>query len=283
MAMPVTIADRPDVERRTIRDGAIEVRDLTIEFPPLAEQPHLSGSLPEDAGDALWRSRRVLHDVTFSVAPGRTLGIVGPTGAGKTTLLRALTRQVEVPRGRVFLDGRDVNDIALADLRVGIGVVPQESFLFSRSLAENVALGRPDASRAEIDAAVATAQLESDLEQLPEGLDTLVGERGVRLSGGQRQRAALARVVLLSPTILLLDDTLSAVDATTADAILRDIAPMMRGRTTVIVAHRVATVAHADEILVLDDGRIVERGSHARLLARDGLYASLWQQQEAER
>ncbi len=283
MEMPVTIADADDVVREPISRGAIEVRDLDVEFAPLAEQAHLSGSLPEDAGDALHRSRRVLTGVSLSVAPGRTLGVVGPTGAGKTTLLRALTRQIVVPRGRVLLDGRDVNDVALADLRAAIGMVPQESFLFSRSLAANIALGRPDAPRAEIEAALATAQLDKDLEQLPEGLDTLVGERGVRLSGGQRQRAALARVILLSPTILLLDDTLSAVDATTADEILRRLRPLMRGRTTVIVAHRVATVAHADEILVLDDGRVVERGSHEDLLARRGLYASLWRKQEAEK
>jgi ATP-binding cassette subfamily B protein len=281
--MPVTIAEPGRPASGRLREGAVEVRDLTIEFPPLAEQEYLSGSLPEDGGAVAAAGRRVLDRVSFSLPAGATLGLVGPTGAGKTTLLRALCRQVEVPPGAVFVDGRDVTTIPLADLRASIGVVPQESFLFSRTLAENVAFGRPDAGRPAILAAVAAARLEQDLAQLPQGLDTMVGERGVQLSGGQRQRTALARVMLLEPALLLLDDTLSAVDTATADAILESIAPMMRGRTTVIVAHRVATVRHADLILCLDGGRVVERGTHEQLLAAGGLYASLWRRQEAGR
>jgi ATP-binding cassette subfamily B protein len=281
MDMPVTIAEPIDpAPAPPIRKGRIDVRGLTVEYPPLIEQPHLEGSLPDDAGEALHRGRRVLDQVSFEVAPGHTLGIVGATGSGKTTLLRALTRQVEVDPGQVFIDDVDVTSMRLRDLRGSMGVVPQESFLFSRSLAENVAIGRPSATRAEIECAVALAQLEKDLDQLPRGLDTTVGERGVRLSGGQRQRAALARVLLLDPRILLLDDTLSAVDATTADEILRAIRPRLAARTTIIVSHRVATVSDADEILVLDDGRVAERGDHATLLARGGLYASLWRRQE---
>ncbi len=279
--MPVTIRDAEQVRSGALRDGRIEVRDLTIEFPDLREQPHLSGSLPEEIGEGAGGARRVLDHVSFEVAPGKTLGVVGPTGSGKTTLLRALTRMVEVPRDTVFLDGVDVNDLPLRELRRAVGVVPQESFLFSRSLEENIAFGRPGSSRDAVKSALATARLERDMAQLPDGLATMVGERGVQLSGGQRQRTALARVVLLEPTLLLLDDTLSAVDTHTAAEILGAIEPLMRGRTTVIVAHRVATVSRADQILVLDEGRVVERGNHAALLAREGLYASLWQKQQS--
>ncbi|MCA8957692.1 MAG: ABC transporter ATP-binding protein, partial [Planctomycetes bacterium] len=200
-------------------------------------------------------------------------------GAGKTTLLRVLARQVEIERGQVWLDGIDLCDLGRAQLRRAIGMVTQESFLFSTTLAENVALGAPRASRAEIDAAVAKAQLDTDLAQLPDGLDTVVGERGVKLSGGQRQRAALARVLLLQPKLLLLDDIVSAIDTATAARIHAALQPLRARCTTVVVAHRIASVLDADEILVLDRGRVVERGNHAALVARGGLYADLFHRQ----
>ncbi len=277
-SMPITITEPAKPVADPVPRGGVVVRDLSVSFAGLADQPHLTGSLPDQAED-MQKARLVLDSVSFTVDPGQTLGIVGLTGSGKTTLLRALSRQVEIEPGQVFLDGVDATDIALGDVRKVIGVVPQETFLFSMTLADNVALGRPDASREEVLQAVATAQLDRDLDQLPLGLDTMLGERGVNLSGGQRQRTALARVVMLSPKILLLDDTLSAVDTHTADQILSSIEPMMRDRTTVIVAHRVSTVQHADRILVLDEGRVVERGTHSELVRANGLYAGLHQRQ----
>ncbi len=266
--------------------GDLRVRGLSVSYAP----PELSDTTEGAWAGAASRAepaargvRTVLSDVSFDLPAGRTLGIVGHTGAGKTTLLRVLARELEVERGHVSFSGVDLVDLRLADVRARVGYVPQETFLFSRSLAENVSLGRPGASREEIEAAVDDARLSKDLDQLPDGLDTLLGERGVNLSGGQRQRTALARVMLLEPELLLLDDTLSAVDAGTADEIMERLAPMvqggMRGRSTIIAAHRLTTLQHADSILVLKEGRIAEQGDHAALLARGGIYARLWREQ----
>lgn len=262
-----------------VEGGALEVHSLSVVYPPIAEQPHLTGSRPALDG-AADRERRVLDDVSFSVPAGRTLGIVGHTGSGKTTLIKALARQLEVEPGTVYLDGQDVTELGLEEVRSQIGVVPQDAFLFSRTLAENIALGAPEAERSAIERALVDAQLANDLDQLPDGLETVVGERGVNLSGGQRQRAALARVLLLEPKVLLIDDTLSAVDTQTAEAILDALRPFASKRSTVIVSHRLSTLMHADEILVLDEGRVAERGTHAELLRREGAYASLWERQE---
>ena len=283
--MPVTIETRADTERPLqaggpIVDGAIEVRDLTVEFASPDTLPHLSGSIPPDT---ISGRRRVLDRVSFSVRAGTTVGIVGPTGAGKTTLLCALVRLVEIDPGCVFFDGRDITDIPLVELRSSVGLAPQDAFLFSDTVENNVRFAVPDADRARVLRAVEISQLTADLDQLPEGLDTMLGERGVNLSGGQRQRTSLARVVLQRPRVLLLDDTLSAVDTHTSEAILNGLRPVMAGRTTIVVAHRLSTVEHADQILVLDDGQISESGTHAELIALGGYYASIYRRQSTHR
>jgi len=227
--------------------------------------------------------REVLHDVDLEVPAGSTIGLVGPVGAGKSTLVRLLGAVFPVRRGALFFDGHDFNDLPTRGLREQVAVVPQETFLFSRSIAENIALGRPDAPRAAIEAAAEIAQLTRDLQAWPHGLDTRVGERGVTLSGGQRQRVAIARALLMDPRILVLDDALSSIDADTEAAILQGLRRFMRGRTTFVISHRVATVAGADRLLVLDGGRVVETGSPRELLARDGPFARLSRTQQIER
>lgn len=269
----------PEVSR-----GAIRVDDLSVVYPPFSEQPHLEGSLPpEHIGSHADVERTVLDSISLEIPAGTTLGIVGHTGSGKSTLARVLARQLEIAPGKVFIDGHDCTSFDLEILRGAIGYVPQEAFLFSESLSANVALAEPDADEGKIKRAVQGAQLEKDLDQLPEGLQTLIGERGVNLSGGQRQRTALARVLLFEPKLLILDDTLSAVDSHTADSILEHLRPFAAQRTTVLIAHRLSSLCHAEQIIVLEEGRIVERGTHAGLLELGGRYASTWKlQQESE-
>ena len=265
----------------TLERGDLSLRGLSVVYPPFSEQPHLAGSLPpEHIGSEADVERRVLDEIELEVPAGTTLGVVGHTGSGKSTLARVLARQLEVEPGQVFLDDVDINDYSLDELRSKTGYVPQDAFLFSESLRANVALGEPDASDEAILAALDAAQLGKDLDQLPRGLDTVIGERGVNLSGGQRQRTALARVLLLAPRLLILDDTLSAVDTQTADAILEHLRPFAAERTTVLVAHRLSSLCHADQIIVLEGGRIVERGTHAQLLALGGSYRRTWDLQE---
>lgn len=257
------IADGPDAaEPRPIR-GAIEFRDLTFAYD----------------------GRPVLSGVSLTVPPGTTAAIVGRTGSGKSTLISLLPRLFDPPPGTVFLDGIDVRRIPLAELRAAIGFVAQEPFLFSSTIADNVAFGLP-ADAADLDGTVerssAVARLDKDVASFPERMRTIVGERGITLSGGQRQRAAIARALSVDPRVLVLDDALSAVDTYTEEEILARLRGVMRERTSIVVAHRMSTVRDADQIVVLDAGRIVERGRHEDLLALDGVYAELYRKQLLE-
>jgi ATP-binding cassette, subfamily B, multidrug efflux pump len=218
-------------------------------------------------------------DLDFTLGPGQTLGIVGRTGSGKSTLLKLLLRFYDPTEGRILIDQVDLRERDLAAVRSQIGYAPQDAFLFSRSIAENIAYGDPDASAGRISAAAGIARLAEEVDGFPDGLETIVGERGITLSGGQRQRASLARAVLLEPRILLLDDTLSAVDAHTEREILGELREITAHRTSIIVSHRISAVRHADLILVLEDGAVTERGRHGELLSQGGLYARLHERQ----
>jgi ATP-binding cassette, subfamily B, multidrug efflux pump len=256
-----TVEDAPDAADPGEVAGAVAVRGLDFAY---------------DGGPP------VLREVDFAVPAGATVALVGRTGAGKSTLLGLLPRLFEPPEGTVHVDGRDVRHLRLEPLRRAIGMVPQETFLFSTTVRENIALGRPGASDAEVLEAAAMAGLETDLAAFPQGLDTVVGERGITLSGGQKQRVALARALLRRPRLLLLDDCLSAVDTHTEERILGNLRQVFVGRTVFLVSHRISTVQGADLILVLDGGRIVERGDHDALVARGGIYADLHRRQLLE-
>jgi ATP-binding cassette subfamily B protein len=245
--------------REQIR-GDVEFRDLTFAYGSASVLRHISATLPA----------------------GTTTAIVGATGSGKSTLLNLLPRLNDPPPGTVFVDGVDVRDLPLAVLRGAIGFVPQEPFLFSATIAENIAFGIAGAGRERIEHAAHVSRLDKDLADFPKGYDTVVGERGITLSGGQKQRTAIARAVMTDPKILVLDDALSAVDTYTEEEILSRLSGVMRSRTTIIVSHRVSTVRTADQILVLEDGAIVERGTHDQLVGLNGLYAELYRKQLLE-
>lgn len=219
---------------------------------------------------------QVLDGVSFTVEAGKTLALVGPSGGGKTTICHLVPRFYEISGGEIRLDGQDIRKLTRASLRRNIGIVAQDVFLFNSTILENIAYGRPDASRQEVEMAAKMANIDSFIRSLPEGYDTVVGERGIKLSGGQKQRVSIARVFLKNPPILILDEATSALDNATELMIQNSLEELCRGRTTIVVAHRLSTIRRADEILVITDHGIVERGPHDALLANDGIYAELW-------
>jgi ATP-binding cassette subfamily B multidrug efflux pump len=258
-------------------EGDIEFRNLTFAYPTT-----MAGGSANASGNGNRPADGVLRDINLRIPAGSTLAIVGPTGSGKTTLAALVARLWEAPDGALLIDGRSIREWPLDTLRRAIGYVPQDTYLFSETVGENIAFGLPKSDLDRVREAAEVASLDADVQEFPAKYDTMVGERGITLSGGQKQRTALARAIVRDPRILILDDSLSSVDTQTEERILSRLRGIMRDRTTILIAHRTSTVRDADQIVVLRDGRITERGTHDELLARGGYYADLYQKQLLE-
>jgi ATP-binding cassette subfamily B protein len=256
------VKDRPGAKSLAVASGTVRFDDVRFSYDP--ERPILKG-------------------LSFEVPAGKTVAIVGPSGAGKSTISRLLFRLYDISGGRILIDGQDIRDVTQESLRASIGMVPQDTVLFNDTIRYNIRYGRWDATDAEVEEAASLAQIDSFIRRSPKGYETEVGERGLKLSGGEKQRVAIARTVLKAPPILLLDEATSALDSHTEQEIQIALERVSRNRTSLVIAHRLSTIVGADEIIVLDQGRIAERGTHSQLLAADGLYASMWnRQREAE-
>ncbi|OLS50336.1 metal ABC transporter permease [Rhodovulum sulfidophilum] len=260
LEQPAEVTDRPGAAELKVTGGAVEFRDVRFGYDP---------------------GRPILKGVSLSVPAGRKVAIVGPSGAGKSTIGRLLFRFYDVTGGAVAIDGQDLREVTQDSLHRAIGVVPQDTVLFNDTILYNIAYGRPGASPAEIEAAARAAKIHDFVTSLPKGYQTLVGERGLKLSGGEKQRVGIARTLLKNPPILLLDEATSALDSETEAGIQSELKAMGEGRTVIAIAHRLSTIVDADEIVVLEDGQVVERGTHEALLAHGGRYAAMWQRQQA--
>ncbi|WP_428667761.1 ABCB family ABC transporter ATP-binding protein/permease [Reyranella sp.] len=259
LRIPGEIADKPGAPALSVHGGEIVFDHVDFHYE---------------------KARPILHDVSFRVAPGNTVAIVGSSGAGKSTVSRILFRFYDVAGGSVRIDGQDIRDVTQKSLRAAIGVVPQDTVLFNDTIFYNICYGRPDCTREEVEQAARLARIHDFIMALPLGYETTVGERGLKLSGGEKQRVAIARTILKNPHILLFDEATSALDTRTEQEIQRSLEEVSRGRTTVVIAHRLSTIINADEIVVLDRGRVAERGRHGELLAKNGLYADMWRRQQ---
>ena len=258
IAEPPEVKDRPGARPLVVTNGAIRFKNVSFWYDP---------------------DRVILKNVSFDVPAGKMIAIVGPSGAGKSTISRILFRFYDITEGRVTIDGQDIREVTQKSLRAAIGVVPQDTVLFNDTIFYNIKYGRPDARDEEVYEAARLAQIDPIVRQLPQGYRTMVGERGLKLSGGEKQRVAIARAILKGPPILILDEATSALDSHTEKEIQDALDRVAKNRTTLVIAHRLSTIVHADNILVLEQGQLVEQGTHAELLAKDGLYASLWNRQ----